>query len=165
MAANHLIKKKKKQPGYLKSAYAIGNFNERSDGFFMALKEHGMSANQSSVHLLTPSVTGAYADMLAILDRNEPLASCYFADNDLIAIGAIKALKKRGYNIPKDIAIIGFDNIPMSKIIEPTLTTIDVPKQYMGKLAAERLIARIQDPGLPPINIAVRTTLKERHSV
>ena len=53
--------------------------------------------------------------MLEIIDRGDHLAECYFADNDLIAIGAIKALKLRGYSIPEDIAIIGFDNITEAK--------------------------------------------------
>lgn len=61
--------------------------------------------------------------MLEIIDSGTPLAKCYFADNDLIAIGAIKALKLRGYKIPDDIAIIGFDNISEGRILDPSLTT------------------------------------------
>ena len=83
---------------------------------------------------------GAYADMLEIIKNEEELASCYFADNDLIAVGAIKALKENGYRIPQDIGIVGFDNLPLGSVIEPALTTIHVPKQYMGEAAAQKLI-------------------------
>ena len=92
-----------------------------------------MSSSRSIVHILTPSMEGAYADMLEIIKNGEELASCYFADNDLIAVGAIKALKENGYRIPQDIGIVGFDNLPLGSVIEPALTTIHVPKQYMGE--------------------------------
>lgn len=164
LAASHLIKKTKKQPGYLHSSYDIGNFAERNSGFFKAVRAHGMSSAQSIVHRLTPSMDGAYADMKEIIAQGETLASCYFADNDLIAMGAMKALKEAGYKIPGDIAIAGFDNLPFSKVIEPTLTTINVPKHYMGEMAAKRLIALLHDSGAAPVKIEISTALVERRS-
>ena len=121
-----------------------------------------MSASKSIIHRLTPSIEGAYADMREILKANEELAPCYFADNDLIAIGAIKAFKEEGYKIPEDIAVIGFDNLPLTSVIEPALTTIHVPKQYMGEIAAQRLSAIINAPGQPPLKTEVATTLIKR---
>lgn len=165
LATSHLIKKTRKQPGYLKSSYAIGNFAERNSGFFKAVRAYGMSSSKSIVHALTPSIDGAYADMKEILNAGEKLAPCYFADNDLIAVGAMKALKEYGYRIPEDIAIVGFDNIPMSTIIEPALTTIHVPKQYMGKIAVQRLITLLTEKGTQPVKIEISTQLVERKSV
>lgn len=165
LATSYLIRKVKKQPGYLKSAYPIRNFSKRADGFYKAVRDHGLSTSQSIIHELTPSVEGAYADMLTILESKEPLADCYFADNDLIAIGAVKALKEKGYQIPHDISIVGFDNLPMSSIIEPALTTIHVPKQYMGELAVARLINILNDPHSYPTKTEVSTTLVKRKSV
>lgn len=164
LAASHLIKKTKKQPGYLHSSYDIGNFAERNSGFFKAVRAHGMSSAQSIVHRLTPSMDGAYADMKEIIAQGETLASCYFADNDLIAMGAMKALKEAGYKIPSDIAIAGFDNLPFSKVIEPSLTTINVPKHYMGEMAAERLITLLHDSKAAPVKIEISTSLIERRS-
>lgn len=89
---------------------------------------------------LAPSIEGAFSDMLEIIDSGTPLAKCYFADNDLIAIGSIKALKLRGYRIPQDIAVIGFDNISEGRILEPSLTTIDIPRRFMGQTAVDQLI-------------------------
>lgn len=165
LATDYLISKTKKQPGYLHSSYSISNFEERSDGFYKAVRSHGMSPSKSVVHLLTPSIDGAYADMKAILAQQEDLAPCYFADNDLIAIGAMKALKQAGYRIPEDIALIGFDNLPMSSYIEPTLTTVNVPKTYMGELAAQRLIEQLRARQFVPVKIEVHTNLIERRSV
>lgn len=164
LAASHLIKKTKKQPGYLHSAYPIGNFSERNSGFFKAIRAHGMSSSNSIIHQLTPSVDGAYADMKEILKNKETLAPCYFADNDLIAIGAMKALKEAGYRIPDDIAIVGFDNIETCKIVEPNLSTIHVPKMYMGEMAVERLVTLIRNPKASSVKIEIGTTLIERKS-
>ena len=164
LATSHLIKKAKKQPGYLHSAYNIGNFVERNSGFFKAIRAHGMSSAQSIVHKLTPSMDGAYADMKELIAMGDILAPCYFADNDLIAMGAMKAIKEAGYKIPEDIMIAGFDNLPFSKVIEPTLTTIDVPKRYMGEMAAERLITRLHNSSASPIKIEISTSLIQRQS-
>ena len=71
-----------------------------------------MSSSRSIVHSLTPSMEGAYTDMLELIKNGEELASCYFADNDLIAVGAMKALKESGYRIPQDIGIVGFRQPP-----------------------------------------------------
>ncbi|MGN0264075.1 MAG: substrate-binding domain-containing protein [Oliverpabstia sp.] len=164
-ATNYLINKKRTQPGYLHSSYSITNFEERSDGFYKAIKYNGMSRSKSIVHTLTPSVEGAYEDMMSIIQNGEELASCYFADNDLIAAGAMKAFRACGYAIPQDIAVIGFDDMPLCTYVEPTLTTIHVPKKYMGKMAAERLISIIENKLFYPVNIQIGTNLIKRNSI
>lgn len=165
LAASHLIRKTKQQPGYLRSSYSIHNFTRRADGFYKAIRAHGMSASKSIVHTLTPSMDGAFADMMEILKSGETPASCYFADNDLIAVGAMKAFKKMGYTLPHDLSVVGFDNIPISNVIEPSLSTIHVPKQYMGEAAAARLIDRIRHAGLPLVKLEISTLLIQRQSV
>ena len=165
LAARHLIRSCKTQPGYLRSSYQISNFAERSSGFYKAIRASGMSSSRSIVHSLTPSMEGAYADMLEVIKNGEELASCYFADNDLIAVGAIKALKESGYRIPQDIGIVGFDNLPLGSVIEPALTTIHVPKQYMGEAAAQKLIDLLNTPGQPPTKTEVSTMLVKRGTV
>lgn len=163
-ATNYLIRKRNAQPGYLHSAYSINNFEERADGFYKAIRKNGMSTSRSIVHRLTPSVEGAYADMKELLSRDEPLANCYFADNDLIAAGAMRALKEAGYRIPQDIAIVGFDNMPICTYVEPTLTTVHVPKEYLGQMAVRRLHQKITAPDSQPVKIEISTTLQKRRS-
>ena len=124
-----------------------------------------MSASKSIVHKLTPSQEGAYSDMKAIIESGEELATAYFADNDLIAVGAMRALISAGYRIPEDISIVGFDDLPLCEYVTPPLTTIHVPKQYMGEKAAERLLELINTKDHYPIKIEINTQLKERSSV
>lgn len=164
LATDYLIRQCECQPGYLHSAYHIHNFEERADGFYNAVRAHGLSASKSIVHRLMPSIEGAYADMLEVIDSGEELAKAYFADNDWIAIGAMQALQERGYKIPEDISIVGFDNIPMCNYINPPLTTVNVPKKYMGEMAAERLIAVLKAKRFVPVKMEINTNLVERRS-
>lgn len=165
LATSHLIRHCKSQPGYLRSGYSISNFEERADGFYKAIRTNGMSATKSIVHRLTPSEEGAYADMKALLRSGEELANCYFADNDHIAIGAMRALVEAGFRIPEDIAIVGFDDLPLCEYFSPPLTTIHVPKQFMGETAAKRIVEIIEGNDGMPVKIEIATILKKRKSV
>lgn len=164
LATNHLIQRRGTQPGYLHSAYSINNFEERADGFYKATRKNGMSTSRSVVYRLTPSVEGAYADMTELLTQKEPMADCYFADNDLIAAGAVRAFKDAGYQIPQDIAVIGFDDMSICTFVEPPLSTIHVPKHYMGHVAVQRLHELICSPDSRPMKIEISTTLIKRKS-
>ena len=165
LATNYLITRLRTQPGYLRSSYRISNFDERADGFYKAIRSHGMSSSKSLVHALTPSQEGAYSDMRQLLLSGEVPARCYFADNDLIALGAIRALKEASYRIPEDVAVVGFDDIPLCEYTDPPLTTIEVPKHYMGETAAERLVRLMEETPSYPLKIQVSTSLKRRKSV
>ena len=165
MATSHLIKKRRAQPGYLRSAYWISNFEQRADGFYKAVRSAGMSTSKSPVHRLTPSQEGAYEDMKKLLETGEKPADCYFADNDLIAIGAVQALKEYGYRIPEDVAIVGFDDLPACEYMSPLLSTVKVPKVYLGETAATRIIQIIERKNEQPLKIEVSTRLVRRKSV
>jgi len=165
MATEHLIKKRRTQPGYLRSDYWISNFEQRADGFYKAIRAAGMSTAKSQVLRLTPSQEGAYADMKRLLNAGERPVDCYFADNDLIAIGAIMALKEAGYRVPEDVAVVGFDDMPACEYMDPQLTTIMVPKLFMGETAAMRVIQLIEGANTQPLKIEVSTKLVRRRSV
>lgn len=163
-ATDYLISITGTQPGYLQSSYQIPNFAEREEGYFRAIKMNGMSTYRSQIHKLSPSIGDAMADMLKILDEPIEVSRCYFADNDEIAIGAMKALKLRGYRIPEDVCIIGFDNISEGRVIEPSLTTMDVPRQYIGQVAARLLIEQLDSPVMHHSKVSVSTHLVKRFS-
>lgn len=77
-----------------------------------------------------------------------------FAFNDLIALGAIRALHDSGLRVPDDVAVIGFDDVEEGRFSTPTLTTISPDKELIGRLAVEKLLARIEDrPTDPPTDI------------
>lgn len=164
-ATAHLIRRRRTQPGYLRSSYSISNFEQRADGFYKAIRSAGLSTSQSHVLRLTPSQEGAYEDMKQLLAAGEKPADCYFADNDLIAIGAMQALKEAGYRLPEDVAVVGFDDMPACEYMSPPLSTVNVPKAFMGEVAAQRVIQLIENQAGLPLKIEVSTRLVKRKSV
>ena len=165
MATNHLISRIHTQPGYLRSSYSIHNFEDRADGFYKAVRANGMSSSRSLVHRLSPSIEGAFADMKALLAEGMEPARGYFADNDLIAVGAMRAFQEAGFRIPEDIAIVGFDNMPIARYVNPPLTTVNVPKKYMGEAAVRRLLELLHTRGFNPVKIEVGVNLVRRDTV
>ena len=178
MATEYLIKKRHAQPGYLRSDYWISNFegylrsdywisnfDQRADGFYKAIRAGGMSTAKSQVVRLAPSQEGAFEDMKRFLESGEKPVDCYFADNDLIAFGAMMALKESGYRIPEDVAVVGFDDIPACEYMNPPLSTVVVPKLFMGETAAMRIAQLIEGVNTQPLKIEVSTKLVKRRSV
>lgn len=85
---------------------------------------------------------GGYQGARALLERS-PRPTAIFAANDLMAIGAMKAIREAGLRVPHDIAVVGFDNISAAELVAPQLTTIAQSQQQMGRTAAELLFSRI----------------------
>ena len=92
------------------------------------------------------------------------LPQVFICANDFVALDAIKALKRLGYSVPKDVYLCGFDDSPESKIITPSLTTIHIHSQIMGYYAVHLLISRIKEPDLNYRTMHVETDLIYRES-
>jgi LacI family transcriptional regulator len=104
--------------------------------------------------------------MVAWLNGNPHVPTAFFADNDLIAVGAIGALVEAGYRVPQDVSVIGFDNVPTVELGALGLTTMDVPKTRLGALAVERLAKIIgQGTRTETVRISVLPTVVSRDSV
>ena len=165
VATSYLIRKGFRRIGYLKSSLPIANFEERADGYFKALRSYNIKKNMDYVLGLSPSMETAYLDMKSLLANDIPLAEAYFADNDLIAAGAMRALSEAGIRIPGDVSIIGFDDIPICNFLSPTLSTMRVEKQNFGMMAVNQLLNRIQNPSGSLVKLALSTELVARESV
>ncbi len=149
--------------GHFQSSVRVANFEKRQVGFEAALNK--LALKSAAVIPLTPTLQGAYKDMKAYLARDSAvIPSGIFADNDTIAIGAMKALQESGYRIPADVSIIGVDDIPFSAINTPALTTMRISRSFIGKLAVEILLKRIKHPEYPFCHIQTSGQLIERHS-
>lgn len=102
--------------------------------------------------------------MREILEHSTSFPSCIFAENDSMAIGVIKALHEKDYNIPEDLSIMGFDDIAYSKIIHPGLTTMRIPLKTIGALAVQRLNRRMQTQKSNDVKIEIGAKLVIRGS-
>jgi len=85
--------------------------------------------------------------------------------NDIIALGAITALRERGVRVPEEVSVIGFDDIPYAAVSSPTLTTIHVQRRFIGYEAVRGILNRIENPQLDPVKTLVTGKLVERRSV
>ena len=77
---------------------------------------------------------------------NEPRPDAIVCASDRLAIGAMSWLQRKGFRVPEDVAVTGFDNIPDAEFTFSPLTTVNVEKGLMGELAAKRLVQRIENP-------------------
>lgn len=152
--------------GYLCSNVEISNFKERRDSFYSSLKEFGIQ--MSCRFLLKPTLHGAYMDAKAQLENERELPSAFLADNDTIALGAIKAFQEAGYKIPEDISIIGVDDIPYSAVASPALTTIRISRRAMAQFSVSSLTqcveASLNNEPFPAVKVLVEGQLITRES-
>lgn len=138
------------------------SFSERYQGFM-----HALSINNLKPY--TSQFTGrtVFSDANTLEEtvrRTFQLPDVFVCANDFIAIDLIRALKKCGINVPDSVRVTGFDNSTESRIIEPHLTTVDIPSSQMGYIAADMLRSRINEPAIPYRITHVRTTPTFRDS-
>ncbi|MFZ6029056.1 MAG: LacI family DNA-binding transcriptional regulator [Chloroflexota bacterium] len=93
-----------------------------------------------------------------------PQVTAIFAASDDVALGVIDAVREIGGTVPETVSVVGFDNIDLAKEVVPNLTTVNVPKAWLGVLGVRQLIDRIQRPEQPRVNIAVSTQFVVRES-
>ncbi|WP_303104603.1 LacI family DNA-binding transcriptional regulator [uncultured Mitsuokella sp.] len=151
--------------GYLRSSFPIVNFTSRYIGYTYSLQEFGQTLSADKVFELDPTVDGAQRDIETLLASGRKLPEALLADNDLIAIGAIRGLLQAGYRVPEDVSIIGFDNIPLSTYAEPPLTSVEVSCHDLGARAVEVLLWRIAHPEAIAQQVSISTKLVVRSSV
>lgn len=144
-AIAHLANLEHKTIGYFHSNVNIENFSERNEAFLKYSSQYNLEFKSEYQFDLSPTLLGAYESMKKYLSFKPNLPSCAFADNDTIAIGAIKALLEFEYKVPEDISIIGFDDIPFSAISSPPLTTMKIEKALMGTLAVRQVCDMIDN--------------------
>lgn len=115
----------------------------RHDGYELAMERAGIAPDpqlaRMAVDLGYEAGAQAVGGLLALLDP----PTAVFAISDTLAIGAIKALRRAGRRVPEDMAVVGFDDLPLSAVFEPALTTILQPMRDLGAHAAEMLLARL----------------------
>jgi LacI family transcriptional regulator len=114
----------------------------RIQGFCEALAEHNLPLDEILIQDGDFTETGGYLGMKKLLRLN-PRPTAVFAANDLMALGAMLAIREANLSIPEDIALVGLDDIPAAKLVQPPLTTISQMQEDIGRRAAEMLFERI----------------------
>lgn len=162
-ATEHLIKS-----GHQKIAHITGDLgtitgSKRLKGFKKAMNEANLNIKDSYIKKGNYSKKSGYQNMLDLLKSNNPPSAVFIA-NDLMSVGAYQAVFELDLSIPEDISIIGHDNIDVTKLLNPTLSTMAQPKYELGHKAVQILIEEIESNNLNNEKIVLTTEFKNRNS-
>lgn len=149
--------------GYFKFNLPIHNCEERYTSYLQEMERLGLPVPEP-VRLM-PTLNGAYEEMKRLLKSGEYVpGGAVVADNDTVAIGAVKAIREAGYRIPDDMSIVGVDDIPFSAVTMPALTTMRVSRSALGTLAVDAIRKRMKHPEWPGMHMQISGRLVVRKS-
>ena len=164
LMARHLIKHGYKKLAIIKGVEKNYDAEERLRGFKFALETAGMEYNSKYEFSGNFTEESGYEAAKKILNT-KPLPRAIFAANDSMAIGAMSLIRSKGLKIPEDLAIVGFDDISISKYLRPSLSSVHVPIYELGTLASKKLMELLSDaPAKSKRKIVLPATLIVRES-
>lgn len=166
-ATEHLIDSGHRKIGFVGAASYSYSFKERLRGFMDCIdsqKSNEFSACQITDQFDNFSTPFSKEQFKAMMNSNERPTALLCA-NDIVAFFVYDLLSEMGLEIPRDVSIVGFDNVPKTEWVSPALSTVHIPKTSMGERAVELLMKRIVNPDKSLELILVGTDLIKRESV
>ncbi len=162
-AVEHLIKKGCRRISHIAGPMNASVSTNRMKGYVDALEKNKIPFDKSMVFRCEGFEEDAL-EAIKKITKLKPLPDGIFCINDLSAITAIKYLKKKGIQVPEEIRVVGFNNDPVSEMVEPSLTTVMQPGYEVGKLAMKMLVDEIDKPVKDFETVQLRTQLIIRGS-
>jgi DNA-binding LacI/PurR family transcriptional regulator len=162
-AVDHLAKSGYKRIAYISGLPQIPSSQQREQGYLDALVANGLPIDRNLIKYgdsRHESGVKLCEELLNLPDSPDAI----FAGNNLITLGALVTIHKKGLKIPGQVAIIGFDDMYWSISLNPPLTAVRQPAYEIGKRAAEQLILRIKDPTRSTVSVILKTELMIRSS-
>lgn len=142
-AVDHLVAAGRRHLTYLGGPLDARTSTERYHGFLNALNAAGLTPEPAERAICFPTnLEGGYSCFKQLI-RAYPQTDGVACFNDLVAAGAIRACNELGVRVPDDVAVVGCDDIQLANLIQPSLTTLQTPKQHIGALAIHMLLERI----------------------
>jgi LacI family transcriptional regulator len=163
LATSHLLAKGRRTIATITGRQSRRMAQERLRGYLIALEEAGVAFDESLVEEGDWDVNAAYAATLRVLDRR-PETDAIFAQNDVMAIGVLSALRGRGVGVPDACAVAGCDDMELAAHASPALTTVRVPFRETGGAAIETLVSLIETSLEVPPRRLLPVELVERES-
>ena len=143
-AIRHLVSLGHRRIGYINGPDGYPVAEERLEAYKAELAAQNLSYDPALVDQGDWEYEGGYKAAAHLLKLKQ-LPTAIFVANDLMALGAIDAIQEAGLNVPKDLAIVGYDNRDFTSIMHPKITTVSIPAYEMGKLAAKFLLKQVRD--------------------
>jgi DNA-binding LacI/PurR family transcriptional regulator len=144
LAVNHLAALGHRRIAYINGPAEWHSARRRLAGYKEALETLGIGVDAAYIQPGDWEFSGGYEAAKRLLTL-EPKPTAVFAANDLMALGAIYAVQDAGLSVPKDIAIVGYDNRDFTSIFRPRITTVSMPVYEMGKASAELLLTQLAE--------------------
>ena len=163
-AVQHLIKLGHTRLATIAGPLHLTNARERLDGFRRAMREARLPLAPEYVQETTFDKQGGYHKTLLLL-RLLPRPTAIFAGNDMIALGALLAIREAGLHCPLDVSLVGFDDLDLAETTNPSLSSVSQSGYQLGTTAARILIDRIQGDTSPARHIVLETSLNVRDSI
>lgn len=136
---------------------------DRLEGYKQGLKKYGIAERSEWIIQGDFEVDGGYRAVAELPKLGVEGITAIFAQNDLMAIGVVNALQEQGIKVPDDVAVMGFDNIPLASFVTPKLSTVSVPVYELGKTAMKVLIDLLNGLEVKPVTV-LKTKLEIRES-
>ena len=137
--------------------------DHRTNDFIKAMKKHGLNANPAFMRAGNYRIPGGEAAMAELLQLSARPTAILTA-NDLTAIGALRAIHHRGLTVPGDLSVIGFDDIELSDILHPPLTTLHLSRQKFAQIFFDALEVMREQPHADGRQYSIKTSLVIRES-
>ena len=141
MAVEHLIRLGHRRIGTITGRLDMTAGQDRLKGYRQALEAHRIPVDEELI------IEGDFTEGSGEIGARRLLPAsptAIFSGSDAMAIGALKVLRHAGYQVPQDIALVGFDDVPIASTIEPALTTVRQPIEHLGSMAVEVLVGLLQ---------------------
>ncbi|HEY7125294.1 MAG TPA: substrate-binding domain-containing protein [Ktedonobacterales bacterium] len=146
-ATSHLLAQGHRRIGFVHGPLTLRQVADRQRGVLHAIKQAGLDPQRAVINVSLHSQTtveGEASAELLLSDAQPPTA--VFCANDLLALGLMRSLTRRGIGIPEDIAIVGYDDVEFASVLLTPLTTVRQPKYELGYKAAQLLLEETQHP-------------------
>ena len=163
-AVSHLASLGHRRITYMKGDVSDIGVRDRLTGFKRAVESLGLHDDPGLVIGSDFGITNGYSAMKELLASALRAPTAVMCANDMLAIGAMEALKERGLAVPGDVSVMGFDDVDLASEVIPNLSTMNIPKQTMGRLAVERLMEIIRGERIEFDKIVVTPRLVIRDS-
>lgn len=174
IAAEHLLTCKKQRIAFFSAPLSRYSRREVFEGFRDALAMRGIHLKEEMTFIASEepalsNTTSPYYMGISLakqmLQNCDCLPDAIFCGNDMMAIGVLRALSEKGIMVPRDISLIGLDNIDTAEVSNPPLTTIDECTYEIGSMAAEMLCGMTKDPERKAVHVSLQPKLVMRESV
>jgi LacI family transcriptional regulator len=164
LAAQHLLALGHRRVAQLRGPADIYSCLQRAQGFSKTIAAAG--ATEVVLRSTAPMGTAEEGNRLMrqLLDSKRPMPTGIFAHHDLMALGALSAAEERGLGCPRDISMVGYNDLPNVERMVPPLTSIRLPREELGGLAAEFMVKMLSSADRPPPSRKLAPTLVVRQS-